>query len=649
MNNRLINPHIQSACAATITGLLSMTLIVGTANAADYTSANDGTWDGGTTWSPATPVPDPGNTASGADNVTIDGHNITVDRASYGNPTQDITFRNGSTLIIRNGGTLTGLTNGNHMRLADDAPGSLSGTGTISIEDGTFNLGVAQALQIGVRGGTGTLIVGNGIGATGSALFDLDDGELRTGSNSSGGPGGSANITVNTDGRIEDAYLHLADGPSGTTTMVLNGNASVDTRSINTANTIGEDGAATVTLNGNSILTSRSNDGLMISDNAGSTGILNLNGTSTLQYEGAANVGLLIGANSGSAGTVKLTGNSKLIAVPNVNSSARPFAVGFSGTGTLDIQDNAAVSANQQLVVGRNNGGLGTVKQTGGSVDITYQLSMGRIAGATGHYELTDGTLTTGGPFTVGHDGHGTITQNGGVATAPNVILGFQQTGSGTAEGTYTLNGGTLRTNTIDANTAGVSTFNWGDGTLQARQVNVNTTITFDGDLSTGYALDPNASSTLQLGNLSFSGTTIYDTLSVSGNLNLDSNSDVLDFWDNISSLRPLGGNAEITGEIELINVDGLISGQFDTVIGPGPDSRFFRFYETGAGPGQIDNGTLASSLNRNTAYLDYRDNEGIFFVYNITGTVPEPGTVSMVFIGLVLVKTLQRRRRKYA
>ena len=189
---------------------------------------------------------------------------------------------------------------------------------------------------------------------------------------------------------------------------------------------------------------------------------------------------------------------------------------------------------------------------------------------------------------------------------------------------------------------AGNGTFNWGDGTIKSYQVNVDSTITYNGNLTTGYAANPNASSTLNLGELAFSGGVIWDDMTVNGNLNLASSNDVLDFWNTVSKLRP-NGDGEVTGAIELINVTGTLSGQFDTVLGPQADSRFFQFYDTG--PTAIPNGTAADALRRNTGYLDYRAGDGIYFVYKISGAVPEPGTAGLLLLGALMIKGVRAYR----
>ncbi len=98
--------------------------------------------------------------------------------------------------------------------------------------------------------------------------------------------------------------------------------------------------------------------------------------------------------------------------------------VGEQGTGTLLVGGNSVVNANG-LSVGHNNGGIGTVIQTGGTINLgSTGMQFGPAATATGGaaavglFDLAGGTLVTP-----------TITQN---TNAP-------------VTGTVLLNGGTLR------------------------------------------------------------------------------------------------------------------------------------------------------------------------------------------------------------
>jgi hypothetical protein len=285
------------------------------------------------------------------------------------------------------------------------------------------------------------------------------------------------------------------------------------------------------------------------------------------------------------------------------------------GDVTYDMSGDARINANGEFNIAAQNGG--------GTAEFTIDDSA----------RVTSGTITR---VARANGSIGIVNQNGAGSeyVTPTLLIAE----NATANGTFNLNAGTLKANTITIG-PGNGTFNWGNGTIESEEVNTDTTITYNGNLTTGHAGNVNASSTLNLGDLGFSGAVIYDELLVNGDLDLNSNNDTLDFWQNIAWLRPAGPDSIVTGEIELINVTGTLSGTFDNVIAPGPDGRNFTFYASHPG------GVPATSLGVNSGYLDYRAGDGIYFVYKISGTVPEPGTVGLLLMGTLLIKGFHRFR----
>ena len=201
---------------------------------------------------------------------------------------------------------------------------------------------------------------------------------------------------------------------------------------------------------------------------------------------------------------------------------------------------------------------------------------------------------------------------------------------------TYNLDGGTLRTNSILENTGGV--FNWGDGTLTTREVNAGASGTTDyssagfQQVRSGTTIDVtgsiggSADSVLDLNGLYNNNGVRFDQLAISGSLTLNGGSDQLAMAINPYLLRPNRGLAIETGSIPLVTTGTGITGVFD--IGPTflQDTIGWSEY-TGAFSGIGD-------LTKNTYYLEYTSDE-IILHYNVEGTVPEPGTVALLFLGL--------------
>ena len=118
--------------------------------------------------------------------------------------------------------------------------------------------------------------------------------------------------------------------------------------------------------------------------------------------------------------------------------------------------------------------------------------------------------------------------------------------------------------------------------------------------------------------------------MTVSGTLDLGDD-DTLIFAANPYLLRPNIGLAEEYGSLPL--VEGTITGSFDTLDGVVQDIIGWSEY-TGAF-------TDAASLPVNTYYLEQTGSE-ITFHYKVEGTVPEPGTVGLLGLGILLIRRIR-------
>jgi hypothetical protein len=104
--------------------------------------------------------------------------------------------------------------------------------------------------------------------------------------------------------------------------------------------------------------------------------------------------------------------------------------IGYVG-GVGDYNLGGGAMSGSQIYVGYS-GGTGTFNQTGGYCSTSgtnNAVYIGRNGGATGEYNLSDGTIYTQ-TFTVGMGGTGTAYVSGGTLSATNLYLG--DTGTGT-------------------------------------------------------------------------------------------------------------------------------------------------------------------------------------------------------------------------
>jgi autotransporter-associated beta strand protein/T5SS/PEP-CTERM-associated repeat protein len=194
------------------------------------------------------------------------------------------------------------------------------------------------------------------------------------------------------------------------------------------------------------------------------TGVLNLqdNASITVGTGGAFVVGSGFFSNTRAMGTVNQSGGTL-----TANGTADGgFVVGGRGSalaqGTYNLSAGQVITNTNSWVGGR---GTGTMNQTGGTFTANNYLAIGRHAGGTGVWNISDGELDVTHPsrwLLVGESGTGTlnIANTGQVSTTNAMRVGH----SGGA-GTVNLDGGTLTTLAVQRGT-GTATFNFNGGTL---------------------------------------------------------------------------------------------------------------------------------------------------------------------------------------
>jgi autotransporter-associated beta strand protein len=153
--------------------------------------------------------------------------------------------------------------------------------------------------------------------------------------------------------------------------------------------------------------------------------------------------------------TVSLTGSGALIEATgddfNVSDNAQT-------TGTINMYDNSVLTTGGITWLGKSNGAVGTINQHGGTLTINrngnfgFVIADGRSSGTpTGYYNLSSGTFNDeNGEIYVGEGSNGTghgvgnWTQAGGTATFGNWFV----VGREGAQGTVLISGGTLTKDT---------------------------------------------------------------------------------------------------------------------------------------------------------------------------------------------------------
>jgi fibronectin-binding autotransporter adhesin len=147
---------------------------------------------------------------------------------------------------------------------------------------------------------------------------------------------------------------------------------------------------------------------------------------------------------------VNLTGTGKFIETTGDNFNISDNA---NTKGTVNISDNAVFTTGGITWLGKSNGAVGTINQSGGTLTINRNGNFGFVIAdgrgnksPTGFYNLSGGTFTSAGEVYVGEGSnaaHGNWTQTGGTANVNNWFV----VGREGALGTVDISGGVLNHN----------------------------------------------------------------------------------------------------------------------------------------------------------------------------------------------------------
>ena len=164
------------------------------------------------------------------------------------------------------------------------------------------------------------------------------------------------------------------------------------------------------------------------------------------------------------------------------------------------------------------------------------------------------------------------------------------------------------------------------------------TAITFNGDLATGAT---GGTSTLDLNSIYINSGVRFDQLAVNGSLNLSVGGDELAMQINPYLLRPNIGTAIDSGEIPLVTATGGITDEFD--IGPTflQDNIGWSEY---TGTWTVGVSGAATTLMPNEYYLEYDSAGAITLHYKVEGSVPEPGTLGLLLLGVIGLRSIRQR-----
>jgi T5SS/PEP-CTERM-associated repeat protein len=310
----------------------------------------------------------------------------------------------------------------------------ISGTGTLTIQNG----GTLSNAVLGV--------LGHNAGSTGTATVDGAGSSWTNSGDIYVGNFGTGTLTIRNGGAVSNgiSFLGLRAGSTGTATVDGAGSSWANSGTLN----VGYGGTGTLTIqNGGAV----SNIDGVLGNNAGSTGTATVDGTGSTW----TNSGDLYVGRSGT-GTLTIQNGG---AVSNAGFGYLGFVAGSTGSATVDGAGSAWTNSST-LNVGYSGAGTLTIQNGGAVSDVTGVLGLGPGSTGSATVDGAGSTWTNSGDFYVGRSGTGTLTiRNGG--NVSNVGIGYLGFTAGTT-GTATVDGaGSSWTNSGELYVG-----NFGTGTL---------------------------------------------------------------------------------------------------------------------------------------------------------------------------------------
>jgi T5SS/PEP-CTERM-associated repeat protein len=327
-----------------------------------------------------------------------------------------------------------------------------TGAGAVNIESGTFTLGSQAQLISDVTGNTLGLVVDG-------AVID-NGGAITTDANIGIGVNGAGSVSENSGATLSAAAIELAANTGTSGTLDLSGSSTASFSGLVQIGAGG--GSGEIDVNG---ATLTAQDQMQVGLN--SAGTLIVRGGGLVSTSNALSYPFLAVGGAGSTGTVVVQD-----AGSRLDAGANQVDIGSGGTGTLTVAGGGTFTA----------GGLFVGSSGTGTVDVTDALTTADISGdafkvgigGTGQLTVRQGaTLTAAAQLDVGGGGTGTVDiTTGATLTSQGAALGVLPSSNVPGNGTVLLDAAQwLSSGQIDVGegSGGIASLKIADGaTLQA-------------------------------------------------------------------------------------------------------------------------------------------------------------------------------------
>ena len=361
-----------------------------------------------------------------------------------------------------------------HITLSENI--NLLGSGSTTISNNALNSIVGY-------GGAGSMTINNGAVVTdvkSNQRFVVGDSVSGNGTLNVIGAGSKLSIGDNTVNAPNNALLVGANSGVGNVNVTNGGTVATGFTWLGNGNSAA---AGTITVDGaGSALTARMS---LYVGNTG-TGILNIKNGGSVQVGGLGNTqqgNLTLGNNAGSSGTVNVEGANSTLNL-QTDGSASYHYIGYSGTGALNIKDNAVVNVSggstNLLFVGYNNKSSGALNIDNATLNVADRISIAAFSGSTGDVQLTNNAkmnasylYIASNPFGDAYSaGTGTLTvESGSVVDTNYIYIGKGASGNGTlyVNGVEGSRGTITAANAISKNTGGTAKIIFDGGRMIAK------------------------------------------------------------------------------------------------------------------------------------------------------------------------------------